>query len=94
MQQLARERRRGLKLKRLERRYVSVLLRQDSGVYKYESRLEGNAHRAKRDLLLPARRYDLRSTRATPGDFSYLVERRATARCMRASTTPWPGPPT
>ena len=30
----------GLKLKRLERRYVSVLLKQDSGIYKYESRLK------------------------------------------------------
>jgi uncharacterized protein YfaS (alpha-2-macroglobulin family) len=62
----------GLKLKRLERRYVSVLLKQDSGIYKYESRLKeipiGEA-----DLSLPGAGARLNLDSSKPGDFSYLV---------------------
>jgi uncharacterized protein YfaS (alpha-2-macroglobulin family) len=62
----------GLTLKRLERRYVSVLLKQDSGVYKYESRLKeipiGDA-----DLPLPSGSAHLDLDTSKPGDFSYLI---------------------
>jgi uncharacterized protein YfaS (alpha-2-macroglobulin family) len=61
-----------LRLKRLERRYVSVLLRQDSGVYKYESRLK-EIPIDERALALPAGHATLTLDTATPGDFSALI---------------------
>ena len=63
----------GLKLKRLERRYVSVLLKQDSGVYKYESRLK-EMPIDEADLLLPGGHTHLELDTSKPGDFSYLVD--------------------
>jgi uncharacterized protein YfaS (alpha-2-macroglobulin family) len=62
----------GLKLKRLERRYVSVLLKQDSGVYKYESRLKETPI-DEVDLQLPAGNAHLDLDTGKPGDFSYLI---------------------
>jgi alpha-2-macroglobulin len=62
----------GLKLKRSERRYVSVLLRQDSGVYKYESRPK-EIPLAEEALALPAAGATLALDTATPGNFSYVV---------------------
>jgi hypothetical protein len=62
----------GLKLKRLERRYVSVLLKQDSGVYKYESRLK-ELPIDEVDLQLPGGNAHLDLDTSKPGDFSYLI---------------------
>ena len=62
----------GLRLERLERRYVSVLLRQDSGVYKYESRLQETSLQTS-ELSLSGGRATLKLDSATPGNFSYLV---------------------
>jgi uncharacterized protein YfaS (alpha-2-macroglobulin family) len=62
----------GLKLKRLERRYVSVLLKQDSGIYKYESRLK-EIPIDEQDLPIPEGKAHLDLDTATPGDFSYLL---------------------
>jgi uncharacterized protein YfaS (alpha-2-macroglobulin family) len=62
----------GLVLKRLERRYISVLLKQDNGVFKYESRLK-EAPLDERPLTLPAGNASLAVDSSTPGDYSYLV---------------------
>ena len=69
---LARVAAQGLVLKRLERRYVSVLLKQDSGVYKYESRLK-EAPIDEQPLSLPGGKASLPLDTATPGNYSYLV---------------------
>jgi uncharacterized protein YfaS (alpha-2-macroglobulin family) len=62
----------GLTLKRLERRYVSVLLKQDSGVYKYESKLKEIPIDDK-PLSLPGGKAALALDTGTPGNYSYLV---------------------
>jgi uncharacterized protein YfaS (alpha-2-macroglobulin family) len=62
----------GLKLRRLERRYVSVLLKQDSGVYKYESRLK-EIPIDEVDLPLPGGIAHLDLDSSKPGDFSDLI---------------------
>ncbi len=62
----------GLTLKRLERRYVSVLLKQDSGVYKYESRLK-EIPLNEQSLALPGGKAALALDTKTPGSYSYLV---------------------
>jgi uncharacterized protein YfaS (alpha-2-macroglobulin family) len=62
----------GLKLKRLERRYVSVLLKQDSGIYKYESRLKETPI-DEVDLPWSADHVHLDLDTGKPGDFSDLV---------------------
>jgi uncharacterized protein YfaS (alpha-2-macroglobulin family) len=62
----------GLKLKRLERRYVSVLLKQDSGIYTYESRLK-EIPIDEVDLPLPGGTAHLDLDTSKPGDFSDLV---------------------
>jgi uncharacterized protein YfaS (alpha-2-macroglobulin family) len=62
----------GLKLKRLERRYVSVLLKQDSGVYKYESRLKETPI-DEADLPLPAGKAHIDLDTGKPGDFTDLI---------------------
>jgi uncharacterized protein YfaS (alpha-2-macroglobulin family) len=62
----------GLKLKRLERRYVSVLLKGDSGVYKYESRLK-EIPIDEVDLPLPESAAHLDLDTSKPGDFSDLI---------------------
>ncbi len=62
----------GLKLKRLERRFVSVLLKQDSGVYKYESRLK-EVPIDEHDLRLPGGNGHIDLDTKTPGNFSYIV---------------------
>jgi uncharacterized protein YfaS (alpha-2-macroglobulin family) len=62
----------GLKLKRLERRYVSVLLKQDSGIYKYESRLK-EIPIDEVDLALPGGTAHLDLGTTKPGDFSDLI---------------------
>jgi uncharacterized protein YfaS (alpha-2-macroglobulin family) len=62
----------GLKLKRLERRYVSVLLKGDNGVYKYESRLK-EIPIDEVDLPLSADATHLDLDTSKPGDFSDLI---------------------
>lgn len=62
----------GLKMKRLERRFVSVLLKQDSGVYKYESRLK-EIPIDERDVSFPGGSAHIDLDTHTPGNFSYLV---------------------
>ena len=62
----------GLVLKRLERRYVSVLLRQNNGVYKYESRLK-EVPLDERPLALPDGNAAFAVDAGTPGNYSYLV---------------------
>ena len=69
---LARVAAEGLVLKRLERRYVSVLLKQDSGVYKYESRLK-EVPVDEKALALPGGKSTLALDTTTPGNYSYLV---------------------
>lgn len=70
--QLARIAAPGLVLRRLERRYVSVLLKQDNGAFKYESRLK-EVPLDERPLALPGGAATLAVDAGTPGDFSYLV---------------------
>ncbi len=62
----------GLTLRRLERRYVSVLLKQDSGVYKYESRLK-EIPIDEAALSLPGGHAHLDLDTSKPGDFSYVI---------------------
>lgn len=62
----------GLRLKRLERRFVSVLLKQDSGIYKYESRLK-EIPIDEHDLRLPGGNAHIDLDTKTPGNFSYIV---------------------
>jgi alpha-2-macroglobulin len=70
--QLARTAAPGLTVKRLERRYVSVLLKQDSGLFKYESRLK-EVPLDEKPLSLPGGNAALAVDTGTPGDFSYVV---------------------
>ena len=62
----------GLTLKRIERRYVSVLLKQDSGLFKYESRLK-EIPIDEKTLALPEGSVALVLETGMPGNFSYLV---------------------
>jgi uncharacterized protein YfaS (alpha-2-macroglobulin family) len=61
-----------LKLKRLERRFVSVLLKQDSGIYKYESRLK-EIPIDEAALPFPGGGAHLDVDTSVPGDFSDLI---------------------
>lgn len=63
----------GLRLRRIERRHVSVLLRQPSGLYRYESRLK-EVPLDERELALPGGQVALAVDTATPGNFSYVVD--------------------
>jgi uncharacterized protein YfaS (alpha-2-macroglobulin family) len=63
----------GLTLQRFERRYVSVLLREPSGVYKYESRLK-EIPLETRAFELPPDGSELKLDSTTAGDFSYLLK--------------------
>jgi len=76
----------GLTLKRLERRYVSVLLKQDSGVYKFESRLK-EIPIDEAALPLPGGNAHLDLDTGKPGDFSYLIEDAAGATYARIDFT-------
>ncbi|EQD27898.1 alpha-2-macroglobulin domain-containing protein, partial [mine drainage metagenome] len=63
----------GLKAVILERHYVSVLTRQDSGVYKYESRLrETPISSAPLAIAAAGNTFDLPT--ATPGSYAFAVE--------------------
>ena len=72
----------GLKLVRLENRFVSVLLRQPNGTYKYESRrkesiLDDNA------LSIAPGGYVLQLATGTPGNFAYVVQDAAGQQLAR-----------
>jgi hypothetical protein len=62
----------GLTLARVEIRYVSVLMRQDSGVYKYESRRKEIAVDS-RALAIAAAGYTLPLATDAPGTYAYYV---------------------
>ena len=62
----------GLKLQLYERKVVSVLTRQGSGVYKYESRRKEILVK-ENSLEIPATGFNLGLASETPGDFVYVV---------------------
>ncbi|WP_081413108.1 alpha-2-macroglobulin [Chitinilyticum aquatile] len=63
----------GLKLAFVERRFVSVLIRQGDGTYKYESRKK-EVLRDEKPLNLPAAGSNLQLPTAEPGDFALIVK--------------------
>jgi len=62
----------GLTAQLIERRYVSVLTKEDSGVYKYESRLKEVPISAK-PLVIPAGGLDYPLPTDKPGDYALVV---------------------
>lgn len=62
----------GLTLQRVERKVVSVLMRQPNDTYKYESRKK-EAVLGEQPLVVPATGYALALDTRTPGNFSYVV---------------------
>jgi uncharacterized protein YfaS (alpha-2-macroglobulin family) len=62
----------GLKLARLEIRYVSVLMRQPNGTYKYESRKKESTL-AENPLAIAETGYQLQLATDAPGNFAYVV---------------------
>jgi len=62
----------GLKLKRIERRYVSVLTRQDDGTYRYQS-VEKEILLDEKPLTIAATGYSLKLSTEKPGAFTYMV---------------------
>ena len=62
----------GLTLQRVERKVVSVLMRQANDTYKYESRKK-EAVLGEQPLVVPAAGYALALDTRTPGNFSYVV---------------------
>lgn len=61
-----------LTLQLVERRFVSVLTRQESGLYKYESRKK-EVLLKETPLAIPAAGYALALASDTPGNFAYVV---------------------
>ncbi|HEV2607565.1 MAG TPA: MG2 domain-containing protein, partial [Xanthomonadaceae bacterium] len=64
----------GLKARLIERRYISVLTKQDSGVYKYESKLK-EIPISEKPLSIPAAGLDYALPTDKPGDYALLVIR-------------------
>ncbi len=62
----------GLKAVLVEKRYVSVLMRQDNGVYKYQS-VEKEITRRIDDLTIPAAGYSFRLPTTEPGTFELSI---------------------
>ncbi|HEY6641102.1 alpha-2-macroglobulin [Povalibacter sp.] len=62
----------GLKLARLETRYVSVLMRQPNGTYKYESRRKESVI-DETDLSIAQQGHTLKLATDAPGNFAYIV---------------------
>jgi uncharacterized protein YfaS (alpha-2-macroglobulin family) len=62
----------GLQAQLIERRYVSVLTKQDSGVYKYESRLK-EVPISTNPLAIPVGGLDVALPTDKPGDFALLI---------------------
>lgn len=63
----------GLVLSRLETRFVSVLMRQPNGTYKYESRRKETSL-GDTPLTIPATGYSLKVATDAPGNFAYVVK--------------------
>lgn len=63
----------GLLLTRLETRFVSVLMRQANGTYKYESRRK-ETPLGDTPLAIPAAGYSLKLVTDAPGNFAYVVK--------------------
>lgn len=63
----------GLKVILIERRYVSILTKQDSGVYKYESRMK-EVPVSEQPLAIPAAGLDYTFATDKPGSYSLLVK--------------------
>ena len=74
----------GLTAQLIERRYVSVLTKQDSGVYKYESRLKEVPISAA-PLAIPAGGLDYALPTDKPGDFALLDPLRRSRREPRSN---------
>ncbi len=72
----------GLTLSRVEIRYVSVLMRQPSGVYKYESRRKEIAL-DRRALAIPANGAQLALATDVPGTFAWYVRDAAGTQLAR-----------
>jgi uncharacterized protein YfaS (alpha-2-macroglobulin family) len=62
----------GLQARLIERRYVSILTKQDSGVYKYESRLKEVPISAN-PLVIPAGGMDFALPTDKPGDYALVI---------------------
>ncbi|MGQ0502729.1 MAG: alpha-2-macroglobulin [Panacagrimonas sp.] len=69
---LARTEARDLHLKRIEVKYVSTLVKQNNGTFKYESRRR-EVELGDRPLTIPAAGQKLELDSAQPGSFAYLV---------------------
>ena len=76
----------GLKLVLVERRYVSVLVRQPDGTYRYESKLKEH-ELSRRDLRLSVKGRRLALDTRRPGDYVLRVEGEKGARLCRVSYT-------
>jgi uncharacterized protein YfaS (alpha-2-macroglobulin family) len=63
----------GLQARLIERRYVSVLTKQDSGVYKYESKLK-EVPITSAPLSIPVNGTDYPLVTDKPGDFAILIQ--------------------
>lgn len=72
----------GLRVARLEVRYVSTLIRQNNGTYQYESRRK-EIPLDERDSDLPAAGLNLQLETASPGAFAYVVTDRAGLQLAR-----------
>jgi uncharacterized protein YfaS (alpha-2-macroglobulin family) len=62
----------GLEARLIERRYVSILTKQDSGVYKYESRLK-EVPISNNPLTIPAGGLDYTLPTDKPGDYALVI---------------------
>lgn len=71
-----------LKLVRLETRYISTLIRQNNGTYRYESRRK-DAVLDEREITLPQTGLTLPLESATPGYFAYVITDSAGERLAR-----------
>lgn len=72
----------GLKLVRVEARYVSVLMRQPNGTYKYESRRKETTLQ-ETELSIPQAGHALQLNSDAPGNFAYLLRDAAGQQLAR-----------
>ncbi|HEX7814150.1 alpha-2-macroglobulin, partial [Dyella sp.] len=71
-----------LKVQLIERRYISVLTKQDSGVYKYESKLK-EIPVSEQPLSIPAGGMDYTLPTDKPGNFALVIRRTDRAEVNR-----------
>ena len=72
----------GLRAQRVEKRYLSVLTRQDSGSYKYESRLK-EVPLEDKPLSIPAAGLELALATDKPGNYALVIRRADGAEVNR-----------